>query len=96
MIGIFGKNTPDPLDTPIAAVLAEIEQYGPDSEEYPKLISYLERLTRLKAETRPKGVSPDTYVTTAGTLFSVLIIVWYEHAHVLTSKALGLTLKKTA
>lgn len=38
------KNEPTILDGPIQRVLDDMETYGPDSEEFPALVSYLERL----------------------------------------------------
>lgn len=40
-----------------------------------------------------KKLSPDTILVVAGNLVGILLLVGYEHAHVITSKALGFILK---
>lgn len=89
MFGRFEKKDPTILDGPIERVLSEMETYGPDSEEYPSYLSYLERLFRLKTETRRERISRDTLALVAGNLAGILIIVIYEQKHVMASKGLS-------
>jgi hypothetical protein len=96
MFGIFGNEKPSPLDKQIASVLNDMDEYGPDSPEYPKLLKHLDKLYKMKARDRRQHVSPDTLANVAGTLLSVLIIVGYERAHVMASKALGFGVKRHA
>ena len=81
------------LDEPIAKILTDMNVYGPDSPEYPKLVSQLERLIRLKGEKRRNRVSPDTLLIVTGNLLGILIIVAYEQKHVMVSKGLGFILR---
>jgi hypothetical protein len=82
------------LDEPIEKVLTDMNTYGPDSEEYPKLIDHLERLTRMKAEEgRRQRVSPDTMAIVLGNILGILVIVAYEQKHVMVSKGLGFVLR---
>ncbi len=74
------------IDTLIESVLAEMRMMGVDSEEYPRLMTYLERLHELKAKERPQRVSRDTVALIAGNLVGILLIVAYEQEHVMTSK----------
>lgn len=92
---MFGRTAKaDPiLDDPIQRVLVELEQQGPDSPDYPALLSYLERLTRLKTEQRRDRVSLDTLAIVAGNLLGILVIVAYEQKHVMVSKGMGFILK---
>jgi hypothetical protein len=83
------------LDFAIDRVLDEMDNYGPDSEEYPKLLTSLERMVALREARNKRTVSTDTLVTTAGYLLGVLLIVGYEHGHVMTSKAVNLLMKPT-
>ena len=78
----------DPLDKLIASVMNEMETYGPDSPEYPSMLAYLERLNDLKTPRRKK-VNPDIMAGVLGNLAGILIIVSYEHMHVMTSKAIA-------
>lgn len=93
MLGRFTRSKPSILDEPIAAVLTEMNACGPDSPEYKEMMFYLERLTRMKAETRWTRVSPDTMAIVAGNLLGILIIVAYEQKHVMVSKGLGFVIK---
>jgi hypothetical protein len=81
------KRTEDKVDALINRVIEDMEMFGPDSEEYPKLIANLEKLHKLKADKKPSRVSPDTIAIIAGNLLGILIIVAYEEKHVITSKA---------
>jgi hypothetical protein len=77
-----------PVDDQIDAVLREMRLVGVDSDQYPKLMAYLERLTRMKEKERRNPVGKDTIVTVIGNLLGILLIVAYEQKHVLTSRAL--------
>lgn len=89
MFGPF-KSPVDPLDAPIARVIADLDRYGPETDEYPKLIAHLEKLHKMKAEKRPPRVSRDTVMIVLGNLVGILIIVIYEEKHVISSKAFPL------
>lgn len=93
MFGREAKLGPNALDCTIERVLNSMHEYGTDSPEYPTLLSYLERLIKLKTEDRPARVSRDTLATVGGNLMVVLVIVMYENKHVMVSKALGFILK---
>lgn len=86
----FGNEKTTAIDDQIEAVIIEMKLLGVDSEEYPKLMTLLERLHELKVKERPDPVSRDTMAVIAGNLTGILLIVSYEHVHVMTSKALSL------
>ena len=84
---LFSKNAKTtPVDDLITAVLIEMQMNGVDSEEYPKLMTYLERLQQVKAKERRAPVSRDTVALIVGNLMGILLIVAYEQKHVMTSK----------
>lgn len=93
MLERFTKSKSSLLDDPIAHVLAEMGDHEPGSPEHMKLIIALERLTELKYKEPQHRVSPDTMLMVGGNLFGILILVGYEHAHVIGSKAINLLLK---
>ena len=93
MFGFLRRNKSEELDEVIDDVYMRMRVVGPDSEEYKELLSHLERLTKLKPQTGLRRVSPDTMAVVAGNLAGIVIIVAYEHKHVVTSKALGFILK---
>ena len=89
MLGQFRNENPMPVDNLIQKVLTDMEDVRVDSEEYSRLLAYLERLYELKTKERPKPVSRDTIAIVVGNLLGVLLIVVYEHGHVMGSKALS-------
>ena len=84
----FKRDEKTALDLQIDAILQEMEKIGVKSDEYPKMVTYLERLHELKAEERRPPVSRDTIALIAGNLAGILLIVAYEQKHVMNSKAL--------
>lgn len=89
----FWKQESSIYDEPINKVLAEMETYSPDTDEYSAAIRHLETLTKMKAEEGRKRVSADTMAIVVGNLLGILVIVAYEQKHVLTTKANWGTLK---
>lgn len=87
MLKFFKRDKIEPVDEHITTVLTEMKHQGPGSEEYPKLMSLLERLYKLKMEHNREPVSSDTIAMVAGNLMGILLIVAYEQKHVMTSKA---------
>lgn len=63
-----------------------------DTPEYESNLKYLERLCALREP--KKAIDPNTMLLVGGNILGVLIIVTYEHAHVITSKSFGLLFKK--
>jgi hypothetical protein len=87
----------DPLDVLIARVTEEMTLHGPDSEDYDKYLSQLERLNELKNNNKKQfSVSPDVAAGIVGNLIGIVAIVGYEHANVMNTKAsMFLTRNKT-
>lgn len=80
------------LEAQINKVLAEMQTVGTDSPKYPAMLETLKELYKLKEvdyADKPKALSTDTVLQVAGSLVGIVIIVGYERAHVLTSKALN-------
>lgn len=78
------------LEEAIDKVLNEMKMQPSDTAEYAKMATQLDKLYKLKEIDAPKHVSLDTLVLVAGNLVGVMIIIGYEHAHVITSKALNM------
>ena len=70
-----------------------MEMMGPDYEQYPNYVDYLERLYKLKREERKPLVSRETLVTVGGHLLAVGLVAAVETRHVWTSKAMQVGLK---
>lgn len=80
----------------IDIVLLELNTTDPETEQHNVLLTKLERLHKMRIVTPDarKPVSPDALITAGASLAGILIIVSYEHAHVIASKGLGFVLKK--
>lgn len=83
----------DDLDNAIQAVHDSMTVYGPDSEEYRKLVETLEKLTALKQKKRWFKVDPNTLLLVLGNLLGILIIVAVEQNSVWRSKASDFIMK---
>lgn len=82
------KKKSNKLDEQINAVLGEMAEYGPDSPEYPELLTTLERLSELRRKDHPRfRPSADAIVGALASVGGIVLIVAYEQRHVLSSKA---------
>jgi hypothetical protein len=96
---MFTKNKPleDPqeLTDAIEKALVELQDHKPYSAEYIKTLEQIEKLMKFKAPQPElqKPVSLDTVLTVAGNLAGIVLVLGYERAHVLTSKAFGLIIR---
>ena len=86
------EKTTDPLDKAIEDLLYQMSTYDGFTNEFVVMADQLTKLYAIK-EKKKDRVSLDTMVTVGGNLASILLIVNYEQANVLTSKALGLLLR---
>lgn len=96
---MFNKTQPEEdrpeLEEAITKALQELQNHQPYTTEYIKALEQIEKLYKLRAP-KPelqKPVSLDTVLTVAGNLAGIVIVLGYERAHVLTSKAFGLIIK---
>jgi hypothetical protein len=64
-----------------------------DRDLYSTMTENVERLYKAKSYEKTRGVSPDTIITVVGSLLGIILILGYEKAGVITSKALGFVLK---
>lgn len=86
MLRHFFGNDPTPVNGQIEVVLNEMQRKGVNSEEYPKLLAYLERLNEVKVNERQNPLDRNTVALIFGNLMGILLIVAYEQKHVMTSK----------
>lgn len=84
------------LKTNIDKLLLELSTTDPTDPHHDILIEKLEKLYALKTPTKEgrKSVDPNALIAAAGSIAGILVIVGYEHAHVVGSKALAFVLKK--
>lgn len=81
------------LEKEIDDVLKEMKLLDKDSKEYKTRVVHLERLYKAKGYEKSRTVSPDTVAVVVGNLLGILVILNFEKANVITSKALGFVLK---
>ena len=93
MIKLTKRDKKTNLEKEIDDVLSEMELLDKDSKEYRTRVVHLERLYKAKGYDKSRHVSPDTIAIVAGNLLGILIILGYEKANVITSKALGFVIK---
>ena len=82
------------LEKEIDSVIDCMSKYQKDSKEYSAMLANLKSLMTLKAEeSAKKKVSPDTVAIVAGNLLGIVLILTYEKANIITTKALGFIIK---
>lgn len=82
----LGLEKRGPLEREIDAVLQEMQNIGVNSDRYPVMMEYLERLNGVKVKVTRPTVSLDTIALVVGNLMGILLIVAYEQKHVMSSK----------
>lgn len=70
----------------------ELKLYDKTSEEYADIMKQIELLYKLDKEVQFK-IDPNTLLVVGGNILGILIILGYEQAHVVTSKALNFVIK---
>jgi hypothetical protein len=81
-------------ETPLDKVIEDATRWlDPNSADYMKSIEALERLYKLKKQETESRISPDTKLIVAANLAGILMILIYERANVLTSKAMNSIMK---
>lgn len=89
-------NTKDKaLDTEIQEVLSEMRDINKAHPDYETHLDKLERLYKLKLNIQheKKTVSPDALVAAGASIAGIVMILGFEQANVLTSKAMSFVFK---
>jgi len=92
MLGRKPKIVVIKLDEVMDRLLRDMDNYGPDSKEYPKMMKQLQKVVKMRQQETRK-IDRNTMLLVAGNLLGILVIVAYEQKHVFTSKGLGHILK---
>ncbi len=95
---MFSKKTKDEdprLDEAIDSLYDELNSVMADSDEFPKIVEQLDKLYKIRAlrDEKQDRVSKDTLFMIGGNLAGILLILNFERAGVVASKALGFVLK---
>jgi hypothetical protein len=81
------------IEKEIDSVLDVMRTYTANSHEYTDMARNLEMLYKAKSHETCSRISPDVIATVAGNLLGIVLILGYEKANIITSKALGFVLK---
>ena len=81
-----GSDEAHSLDQTITELEHDMKTRDGDSEEYATMLNRLERLYKLKEKHSPKGWNRDTLLIVGGNLLGIIILVVYEHGHVIGSR----------
>lgn len=83
---------PSHLDSAISSLISDLEIHASGSEQYTASAESLKILIELdlaeKAASRTNTIDINTVIPVAGSIAGILMVLSYEHAHVVTSKAL--------
>ena len=80
---------PASLNGQIQALLDEMRLEDKYTEKYAQMADQLVKLYSLKTNDKSKRVSADAILTVAGNLAAILLVLNYEKADVIASKAFG-------
>jgi len=90
MIGLDSFRKKSDFDSLITQLTERLATTDPGSEEYTKLMTHLERLTKMRGSDTPRRLSRDTMLIVFGNLVGIVIVVFAEDSRVITSKAFGM------
>jgi hypothetical protein len=91
---MFQKNqTKSQLQATIDQLHAALAVYPPETNEYDRISDQLVKLSAIEDPKSSKRVSPDVLATVAANLIGIGMILHYERANVIASKALGFVQK---
>lgn len=76
------------LDEAIDKCLSKFKDADPDTEQYAHAVDQLTKLYAIKANQAPR-VDKDQLIAVGANILGIVAILNYEHAHVVTSRALG-------
>jgi hypothetical protein len=87
---MFNKNkNVTGMDLVIKLATEELNKHQPDSPEYEKIVTQLERLNKIAASNRRDKVSPNGLIAVIGNLAVTGLIIHHERFNVITTKAIG-------
>lgn len=81
------------LEKEIDNALSSLKGLDPSSEEYTFAVQNIETLYKAKSYEANRFISRDTLCIVGGNLLGILIILGYEKADIITSKALGFVIR---
>ena len=77
------------LEAETDRVLTYLATQKIDSDEYAKALEHVVKLQEMKEDEKPSRLSPDSILMAATNIVGILLIISYEHSHVITSRAMN-------
>jgi hypothetical protein len=93
MKNIFRRDKRTNLEKEIDRTLERMSALDPLTEDYQKLIGYLDKLFQAKSKEPNRKISPDTLIICGVGLLEMVLMLNYEKVGVITSKALAFVLR---
>lgn len=81
------------IDAQIAAQLKKLVEPNLTAAEYDVIVERITKLEKLKPETKPKQLSPDTVLAVVANLVGIYWMTTLERERPITSKALTFVMK---
>lgn len=82
------------LDQAIDELFAELKGHDANTDEFDKITTQIEKLYKVKSSLKDENrMSKDALIAVIGNLAGIVMILGYERANVVTSKALSFVLK---
>jgi hypothetical protein len=90
---VFGVHKKSKLEQEIDHVLDQLATLDADSKEYSKAVKNLDALCKVASYKKDSSISADTLITVTANILGIVLVLGYEQAHVVTSKALSFIVK---
>lgn len=81
------------LEKEIDAAIASMAELSADSDEYAKIARNVEMLCKAKSYEKKSFVSPDTVIAVVANLLGIGLVIGYEQANVIRTKAMGMIIR---
>ena len=81
------------LDAELERAINVLSKEMPDSDDYAKMLTSVERLYEMKDAKVSTSISKDTLAIVGANLVGIFMILKHEFAHPITSKALSFVLR---
>lgn len=90
MFNLNNKDDNPNLNSIIDQLTVHMSTLPLDDPDYVRCLSALERLHEINdKKSKARGLDPNAVLAASTNVLGILIIVAYEHKHIVTSKALG-------
>jgi hypothetical protein len=93
-MNIFRTESQRLLDEEIERLILELKNEKPDSEPYVKIVDNLKVLCEAREKKNPLQMNADTLLAIGANVIGLVIVLNFEKANIITSKAFGMLWKK--